>query len=57
MLSFFAENGGTILVGLVVLGIVAAIVTKMVRDKRKGKSVACSCGCEGCPAAASCHSK
>jgi len=33
---------GTILTALVLLGIVAAVILKIVRDKRKGK-------CSGCP--------
>ncbi|MDR1156903.1 MAG: FeoB-associated Cys-rich membrane protein [Oscillospiraceae bacterium] len=45
MLTVLAENLGTILVGLVVLGILAAIVAKLIRDKRKGKCVGCDCGC------------
>ncbi|MDR0381347.1 MAG: FeoB-associated Cys-rich membrane protein [Oscillospiraceae bacterium] len=45
MLTFLSENLGTIFVGLVVFAILAAIVAKMVRDKRKGKCVGCDCGC------------
>jgi hypothetical protein len=56
MLSFLAENIGTIAVGLVVAAIVAAIIIKTVRDKRRGKS-SCSCGCSGCGAAADCGGK
>ena len=36
---------GTILVVLVLLGIIAAAILKIVRDKRKGKCAGCSCGC------------
>jgi hypothetical protein len=39
-------NLGTIVIGLVVLGVVAAIVIKLIRDKRKGSG--CSCGCGAC---------
>jgi hypothetical protein len=46
MLSFFSANLGTNLIGLVLLGAVALIVRKIVRDKRKGAS--CGCGCSGC---------
>ena len=55
MLNFLQENLPTILVSAVVLAAVVAVVVKMVRDKRKGKS-SCSCGCSGCPGAAICHS-
>ena len=42
-------NWGTVIVGLIVLCIVAAIVVKLVRDKKKGKCPGCDCGCAGCP--------
>jgi len=40
------ENMGTILTTLVLLGIVAVIILKIVRDKRKGKCADCPYGCE-----------
>ncbi|MDR2356713.1 MAG: FeoB-associated Cys-rich membrane protein [Oscillospiraceae bacterium] len=49
MLSFFVENIGTILTGIVLLGVVALIVRKIVRDRRK--NVGCGCGCSGCDGA------
>ncbi|MDR0812387.1 MAG: FeoB-associated Cys-rich membrane protein [Oscillospiraceae bacterium] len=52
-MSFLAENIGTIVIGLVVAAIVAAIIIKTVRDKRAGRS-SCSCGCSGCSSAADC---
>ena len=42
-------NWGTVIVGLIILCIVAAIVFKLVRDKKKGKCPGCDCGCAGCP--------
>lgn len=47
MLGFITENIGTIVVLLAVTGIVAAIVIKMIKDKKKGKS-ACGCDCSKC---------
>ena len=47
MLSLIIANLSTIIVGLIVLAIVAAVVIKLVRDKINHKS---SCGC-GCAAA------
>ncbi len=47
-------NLPTILVLLAVVAIVGAIVFKMIRDKKKGKS-SCSCGCGGCPMSGTCH--
>lgn len=49
MLNFVTNYLGSIVVGLIVLAIVAAIIIKGVRDKRAGKS-SCSCGgdCASC---------
>ena len=58
MLEFISLHLGTIIVGLLVLAGVSSIVIKMVRDKKKGKSVGCGCGCESCPSAsAGCETK
>ena len=45
MVTFLSNNAGTILTGLVLLGIVTAIILKMRRDKKKNKCAGCSCGC------------
>ena len=50
--SFLQAYGGTILVGLAVLAIVAAAVVKVYRDRRKGQS---SCGCDHCASSGICH--
>ena len=52
--SFLQAYGGTILVGLAVLAIVAAAVVKVYRDRRKGQR---SCGCGGahCASSGICH--
>ena len=55
MAAFFVKNMGTILVGLLLAGIVAAIVINLVRDKRKGKIISCNSGCTSCPKAGACH--
>lgn len=54
MLQGIMENAGTIVVSLGLAGIVAAIVAKLRKDRKQGKS-SCggSCGC--CPMAGSCH--
>lgn len=54
MLAFLAENLGTIVVGLGLLLIVALILRKLVKDRRRGKT-ACGCGCEGCASRGLCH--
>lgn len=56
MLAWISENIATILICIALLAVVAAIVAKMVRDKKKGKS-SCGCGCANCPVSGSCHQK
>lgn len=53
-MSFLIENLGTILVAAVLAGIVALIIVKMLRDRKKGQS-SCGCACSWCPASGSCH--
>ncbi len=55
MTEFLSANGGTILVGAVLLLIIVAIVLKMRKDKKEGKSCSCGGGCEGCPSKGMCH--
>ncbi|WP_244834452.1 FeoB-associated Cys-rich membrane protein [Clostridium sp. BJN0001] len=38
---------GTVIVGLIILGVVFLIVRKMVHDKKNGKS-SCGCNCGSC---------
>ncbi|MCR4708572.1 MAG: FeoB-associated Cys-rich membrane protein [Clostridiales bacterium] len=54
MFRGIAENVGTIAVTLVLIGIVAAVLVKLHKDRKQGKS-SCggSCGC--CPMSGSCH--
>lgn len=54
MIAFLVENRSTIVIALVLAGIVALVVRKMIRDKRAGKGC-CSGGCTGCAGAANCH--
>ena len=54
MLNWIANNIATILISLGLLVIVAAIIAKMVKDKKKGKS-SCGCNCAHCAMAGSCH--
>ena len=53
--NWLIVNIGTILVGLVVLAVVALVIALMVREKKKGKSSTCGCGCESCAMAGKCH--
>ena len=54
MFQTIADNLGTILVTLVLIGIVTAAVLQLRRDRKQGKS-SCGCGCSGCPMAGSCR--
>ena len=54
MLQGIAENAGTIAVSLALIGVVAGIVAKLRRDRKKGKS-SCGCGCANCAMNCSCH--
>lgn len=54
MLTLITENIATIVICAILLGIVAAILVGIARDKKKGKS-ACGCGCKSCPMSDSCN--
>lgn len=54
MMNWLAENWASLLVGLAVAAVVAAVVVKMIRDKKHNKG-ACGCSCSGCPGARYCH--
>lgn len=47
MLAWISQNIATILICMVLIGIVAAIIIHMIRNKKKGTS-ACGCGCAQC---------
>lgn len=55
MLAWITENIATIIICAVLIAVVAAIITGMVRNRKKGKS-ACGCGCAECPMSDTCHS-
>lgn len=54
MLEWLSANLGTVIVGTILFVILAAIVIKMVKDKKKGKT-SCGCGCANCAMRGSCH--
>ncbi|MBP3464929.1 MAG: FeoB-associated Cys-rich membrane protein [Angelakisella sp.] len=56
MLTWITENLATVLICAVLLLIVAAIIRKLGKDKKKGNS-SCGCGCAHCAMADACHSK
>ena len=56
MFEWILNNIATIGVSLVVTGLVAAVVVKMLRDRKNGKSACnCGCACEGCSMKGMCH--
>lgn len=54
MMEFLTQNGGTILVGLLILVGVVLAVKKIIQDKKNGKS-GCGGNCGGCPHSGICH--
>lgn len=56
MLQFLAEIWGTLLVGVILAAVVALIIVKLRRNKKKGQT-SCGCGCSNCPSADMCHKK
>ena len=53
-MNWLTDNLGTIVISAILVLIVALIIVKMVRDKKKGKST-CGCGCSNCAMRGSCH--
>ncbi len=54
MFGGIIENAGTILVSILLLGAVTAIVMKLHKDRKQGKtSCGGNCGC--CPMGSCCH--
>lgn len=54
MLQAIAENAGTIIITLALIGIVTAVVFKLRADRKKGRT-SCGGNCCCCPMAGSCH--
>lgn len=53
MIEFFKMYGGSLIVGIIVLAIIALIIIERVKSRRSGKS---SCGCDCAHCGACCHS-
>ncbi|MBP3720475.1 MAG: FeoB-associated Cys-rich membrane protein [Clostridia bacterium] len=54
MIQTIINNAGTIIVSLMLIGMVTAILIKLRKDKKQGKST-CGCSCGSCPMAGTCH--
>ncbi|OPJ64210.1 FeoB-associated Cys-rich membrane protein [Clostridium oryzae] len=39
---------GTVIVGIIVLGVLALSVRSMIKSKKSGKSLQCGCDCKDC---------
>lgn len=56
MIEWFGNNIGTILISLALAGVIALVITKMVKDRKKGKASCCG-GCAHCSMCGMCHKK
>jgi len=54
MLQAIADNAGTILVSLLLIGLITGIVFHLHKNKKQGKS-SCGGNCGCCPMSGSCH--
>lgn len=54
MLRIIADNAGTIVVSLLLVGLITGIVVHLRKNKKQGKS-SCGGNCGCCPMAGSCH--
>lgn len=55
MLNWISNNLATIIISLVILGVVAKIISGMIKDKRSGNG-GCGSGCSGCSGCGSANS-
>lgn len=53
-MTWLMANIGTIVVAVILAIIVTAVIAKMVKNKKQGKS-SCGCGCENCAMKGECH--
>ena len=56
MIGWLVSNISTIIIALIIGAIVAAVIVKMVRDKKRGLS-SCGCNCSACAMNGACHKK
>ena len=54
IITWLGTNIGTIVISLILVGIISAIVVKLIKDKKQGKS-SCGCGCTNCAMRGHCH--
>ena len=56
MLLWLAENIGSVVVVIILAAIVTAIITKLAKDRKAGRS-ACGNNCAHCAMSSACHGK
>ena len=56
MLTWIQANLATLIISMLLLAVVTAIILRLIRNKRQGKS-SCGCGCEGCSQCGGCQSR
>ena len=54
MLNLLINHAGTLLVGIVVLAVIAAIIFRQVAKRKRGAAAGCGCGCVDCPNSKGC---
>ena len=54
VLTWFANNSGTIVVVVILALVVAGILFKMIRDRKQGRS-SCGCNCAQCGMGSACR--
>ena len=54
MLQGIADNAGTILISIALIGLVTGIIIRLRKDKKQGKS-SCGGNCGHCPMGSCCH--
>ena len=54
MFAWIKANLATILICIGLIAIVVAIIVKLVKDKKRGKS-SCGCNCAHCAMSGTCH--
>ena len=54
MLQWLLDNWATVLICMALVAVIAAVIVKLIKDKKKGKS-SCGCNCAHCAMAGSCH--
>ena len=53
--NFFAQNTGTICIGLALAVVIGLIVRKLYHDHKRGGGCSCGCGCDHCSSQGACH--